>query len=131
MLAVSLLAGRTPFPYLTCFDERTEMRLYLLGARLTYVESCPDDPDRRHAARCYLVGELLCRPHVQRVHERHRTGDTGYRRYLRRLRLRGPDDHHEQLIGADQRHRWPCGDRATEERCDILVIWCNRASDTS
>lgn len=69
--------------------------------------------ERRTACR-YFAGELLCRSRVHRVDVRYRVGCAGYRKYLRRFRLRAPDDHHEQLVGADQGHRWPCSDRTAD-----------------
>jgi hypothetical protein len=88
------------------------VRAHQLGARLADVDPRAYNPDRWRATGGNVVGELLDGLDLQR--RRHLC-----RRVLRLGRtplcglLSPANDHHEQLVGAHQRHRRPCTHRGT------------------
>jgi hypothetical protein len=78
-----------------------------LGSWLADVELSADRTDRRNPVCRELFGEQYSCLFPQWIRLRLAPGSTS------RLYLRAPDDHHEKLIGADQRDRWPCSHRRT------------------
>ena len=91
--------------------ERSQVRADPLRAWLPDVEPGADNADRGHPPGRYLTRELLSSLHLQRTIAR----SAGCSRSGRRTRrhLARADDHHEQLVRADQRDRRPRSDNGT------------------
>ena len=91
--------------------ERSQVRADPLRAWLPAVEPGADHADRGHPPGRYLTRELLSSLRLQRTIAR----SAGCSRSGRRTRrhLARADDHHEQLVRADQRDRRPRSDNRT------------------
>jgi WD40 repeat protein len=79
-------------------------------ARLPDMKPRPDSPHRGNAVGREVIGERLRGLPLERSGIRHR----GHNHRLRPC-LSTADDHHEQLIGPDQRHGRPRGHRSTHQ----------------
>jgi transposase len=100
--------------------------VYSLGTWLPHVQPGADRAHRRHAPGRELDRECPCSLHLQRIGIGHAlrrpaSGRAGPR-WLGRT-----DDHHEQLVRADQRDRRPRGHRRTHQADKAYGSRANRA----
>jgi len=93
--------------------ERSQVRADPLHAWLPDVQPGADHADRRHPPGRYLTRELLSSLRLQRIAASSAGSSRAGRRTHRRLS--GVDDHHEQLVRADQRDRKPRGHNSARQ----------------